>query len=193
MPFFLKDPHTTQEALAHQANVSFETRGRDPLAWQGYALTLREGARVLWDHVNAASDAKQTRERFGLMLVAMMLAGLAIEVLAKALLVRENPRLIVYGKWKGSTHNLVSLVARTNLPIKPEEREVLSQLSGFVKFAGRYPIPTRSEDLTPKLEPAQKGKWRGIELAPGTWIPAEAPAIFEDLFRQLNERLEGTR
>ena len=108
---------------------------------------------------------------------------------------RENPQLVVSGEWKlrGSrAHDLASLVTMTKLPIKPEERAVLSQLSGFVKFAGRYPIPMKSEDLTPKLGPAQKGKWPTIELASGTLISPEARGTFEALFTRLNERLNST-
>src|SRR5207247_2696068 len=94
MPFFPKDPFVTQEALARQAKGVFEKRGRDPRAWQAYALSLRESARVLWDHADAAPDDASRGERFGLVPVAMMLAGLAIEVVAKALLVHRNPRLV---------------------------------------------------------------------------------------------------
>ena len=64
-----------------------------------------------------------------------------------------------------------------------EERDVLSQLTGFVVFAGRYPIPTKAKDLTAKLLPARRGKWPPIEFAPGTVIWAQTRAHLKPCLR----------
>jgi hypothetical protein len=189
MPFFAKDPSLTQAELAQQAHAVFEKRARDPHAWHGYALILRDGARLLWGHVDAARDDAEKSDRFGLTFVALMLAGLAIEVLAKALLVQQDPAIgkTFHGdKW----HDLVALVTKVKLKITRIEREELRQLTGFVKFAGRYPIPTGPAGLTPKLRRAPRPGWpRMLELAPGTALSVQARPVFERIFARLETAL----
>jgi hypothetical protein len=185
MPFFPKDPHVTQAELARDARARFAKRGSDPLSWLGYALALRDSARLLWDHAEAASDDAAKTERFGLTLVALMLAGLAIEVLAKALLVQQNSAVVSDFRG-GKGHDIVALVERTKVPITRDQRTDLRHLSGFVTFAGRYPIPTGPEGLTPKLKGARAGKLPTIELAAGTHMSAGARVAFEAVFDRLS-------
>jgi hypothetical protein len=183
LPSFPKDRHMTQEELARDARARFAKRASDPLYWLGYALALRDSARLLWSHADADDAAKTGpywREP-----VALMLAGLAIEVLAKALLVQQNPAVV--SDFRGSKgHDIVALVARTKVPIARGERAELRHLSGFVTFAGRYPIPTGPEGLMPKLKRARVGKLPTIELAAGTHMSAEARSVFEAVFDRLS-------
>ena len=118
MPFFPEDPHVTPQELARDARAHFSKRSSEPLYWLGYALALRDSARLLWGYVDAASDDE---DRFGRTSVALMLSGLAIEVLAKALLVQQNPAVVP--EFRGSKgHDIVALVAKTRVPITKRAR-----------------------------------------------------------------------
>jgi len=195
MPFFPRDPSITQKDLDRKYQALFEERGRDPSAWAAHAFSLGDGARLFWSYVDTAHDPETKAERYGFMLMAMMLAGLAIEVLAKALIVRETPQLVVGGELKlrgAVSHDLIALIARAKLPVTPVERAVLSELSGFVRFAGRYPIPTKAEHFTPRLRPTRKGKRPEIEMPAGSLISQNARSVFEAVFTRLSERLAAT-
>lgn len=184
MPFFPKDRHVTKAELVRDAKAQFAKRATDPLYWLGYALALRDSARLLWDTPDAPSD-DETKFPYGLTSVALMLSGLAIEVMAKALLVQQNPAVV--SEFRGNKgHDLVALVGRTKIPITRGERAELRHLSGFVTFAGRYPVPTGPEGFTAKLKRARAGKWPEIELAPGTFMSVEARSTFEAVFDRLS-------
>jgi hypothetical protein len=80
--------------------------------------------------------------------------------------VAQTPSLVRDGKWMLKTHDLATLVAETGLPLDAMQRSLLTRLTGFAVWAGRYPIPLKSEDMTPTMAPAT----RQLDMPPGTWF-----------------------
>ena len=83
-----------------------------------------------------------------------MLAGLAVENLLKALIVKrmhaEN-RPVTEGnvlRLERGRHSLVALSRSAQITLSSEEREVLARLSTFVQWAGRYPVPIKKKATT---------------------------------------------
>ena len=171
MPFFSKDPEESPESLERKFRVIFEERGRDASAWLRHAHALRTAARPLWDRLSDLGH------------IAMMLEGMAVEALAKAVRATQEPALVSDGRWTLQTHDLRSLVDDTGLTLNPDERSLLARLTGFVLWAGRYPIPLKSSDMTPRMLPGTKE----IKMPPGMWIgPADRQAV-----TQIFDRLEA--
>ena len=76
--------------------------------------------------------------------VAMMLAGLALENLAKALVIRReglgaasSGRLPAYLE----KHGIRVYLSRGKFKLSMEDRELVERLERFVMWAGRYPVP----------------------------------------------------
>lgn len=81
--------------------------------------------------------------------VALMLIGMAIEDMAKGIIVGRNPAKIAEGKMTGvpTSHDLVDLVRSCRVPLTDEEIVALRVLTEFVRWAGRYPIPMAADDV----------------------------------------------
>lgn len=98
------------------------------------------------DEINLNIDMNQIDTYF-------MLIGLAIENIAKGILVVRDPGLVSdEGEFKLSTHNLAYCVEQCGLALSVREKEVLDALKEFVVWAGRYPgrvkvfLPKRMSD-----------------------------------------------
>ena len=72
--------------------------------------------------------------------VALLLIGLAVENITKAMLIQKSPGSSPRG------HNLLSLARDTGIKLAHSEEEVLSLLTEFVTWAGRYPVPNKIND-----------------------------------------------
>lgn len=89
--------------------------------------------------------------------VFMMLAGMALEDLLKAIIITGEPTLVrpnpsAPTQMLGTSishHDLGRLAARAGIPVNGEERAFLARLSGFVQWAGRYPLAKRLEAMAP--------------------------------------------
>lgn len=84
-------------------------------------------------------------------------------------------------------HDLVKLVESTELSIDSKERYLLAQLTGFLTWAGRYPIPVDAKSLAPKIVARVDQRLPQIELAAGTHMGVDDRRIID----QLVKRLEG--
>ncbi|MEO8394379.1 MAG: hypothetical protein ABI700_15410, partial [Chloroflexota bacterium] len=155
----------------------FEVAAKMPLTWLISARQLRRSADVLHNVAEAASEEELKRfvdemesdsgnitgtrylseEEEALRLdsslasVAIMLQGLAIENLAKGVLVSRNADdLVVGGKFKRGTHDLVKLVAECKIPLTDKERNILEITAEYVSWRGRYLVPLNVDGLRPK-------------------------------------------
>lgn len=84
----------------------------------------------------------------------LLLCGLALENLLKALIVKQ-----MFGRQDGQpdtdaptvlpqylkTHNLCELADRASFSTSDRERRTLTRLTHYVEWAGRYPIPRRRQ------------------------------------------------
>jgi hypothetical protein len=79
--------------------------------------------------------------------IAFMLLGIAIEALAKGILVGRNPACVQNGELDGQlkSHDLENLVKRCGISVDGEDRFALDILTEHVVWMGRYHIPTNAE------------------------------------------------
>jgi hypothetical protein len=163
----------------------FEALGRSSKLWHRYAQALLVSATLLWEHVEAApEEPERTNRRFEYWPIASMLAGMALESMAKAVQIRQNPVLVTEGKWTLKEHDLEKLVAGAGLSVAPAEKSLLFQFTGFVRWAGKYPVPL---------------EWRGLALTvkepgvagtpPGTIMRGDDRDLTIQIFKRLEELL----
>jgi len=186
-----------ENLYAKHARKVFEVHGRHLGLWREYAIGLRETANMVWDHIGEVTweTREQTQPRwlrFGP--VAMMLGAFALEALAKGIRVYQKPSLVSGGRWALGLHDLEKLIPDTGLQITAREKSVLAQLTGYLKWAGRYPIPLDVEALTPRLVGHNR-----IEAPAGTVMSTDYRRVVDDIFARLEaltvarEEHEGKR
>src|SRR5262249_30723614 len=161
--------------------------------------SLLRVADMVWNHIEEPRKSESTPmtpespaftewmdRGFNFNRVAAMLAGLGVEVLAKAVCVKQDPAAVLTsdGKWKLRQHELVDLVSRTGVSLDQDERGVLTQLEGFVRWSGRYPIPLEASVMTPKVIAGV-----GMVLPPGTLSGSRDRAVVGGIVRKLEELL----
>lgn len=117
--------------------------------WELKAAELRYGMEILFRQVfsDTAVQLKHRRRkslRPSLHSVALMLAAMMIEALAKAVLV-ERKQTAVIGTLKD--HNLRKAVVAAGYAPDPVEAALLNRLSEFLRWAGRYPVPWKPEHM----------------------------------------------
>lgn len=147
----------------------FETTGNDPAAWAGRAEALLASADVLsaqYPEVPKAEDIAVFWEFFKLHTVAMMLKGMAIECLLKAIWIAHVSPLMIDGKFRSipgtKDHDLLSLITslevHVHIGLSREEAELLPVLSNAIT-SGRYPVQ-RSLNVHPtKPEWVERIRW----------------------------------
>ncbi len=82
--------------------------------------------------------------------VFMMLAGYALEVLAKGIIVAEHPDQVRDREsWARLTsgHDLEALLKRAGIGLEPPEQQFVRRASTAVTWFGRYPVPKRVNDM----------------------------------------------
>jgi len=163
----------------------FEERGGSSKLWHHYAQALLASATLLWEHVEAApEELEKTNRIFEYWPIASMLAGMALESMAKAVQIRQNPALVTEGKWTLKEHDLEKLVAGAGLSVAPAEKSLLFQFTGFVRWAGKYPVPLEWRGL------ALTVKEPGIaEVPAGTIMRSDDRDLTTRLFKRLEELL----
>jgi hypothetical protein len=128
--------------------------------------------------------------------VQAMLLGLALECLLKGLWIKKHQAwldknrdfsLTRNGKYVGipgaGDHDLKQLADAAKLDTSRTEAAVLERLTGFVMFAGRYPIAKM-----PKLmKPRRTG---GAEAASPKYITATEMRLADRLARRLMKEIE---
>jgi hypothetical protein len=130
--------------------------GNNPRAWLATVEALATSARRVYDHTEMqfhdGSELMSVENS-----VAAMLFGYAIECALKGLWVGAGNKLVVEGKYqrpgKVSDHQLRQLAELVTpfcqIRLTAPELNVLDRLSHFVRFAGRYPVPRRAEEMGP--------------------------------------------
>ena len=130
----------------------YDQIGRAYISWFIRAQSLKSSADIIWReiehtlynergfpyHHNTVED--QVEELY------LMLIGMSIENALKALYVINNPELVTNGKmnpkWKDG-HDLVKLAELSGYVCNEINIDLLRNLSGYIKWAGRYPIPQK--------------------------------------------------
>jgi hypothetical protein len=141
-----------KDARAEEAEdrARFDRIKKMPRHWFEHSETLRLAATALWASSNRdVSDsvvrvcglADLKRPSVFVRPVFLMLCGLSLELLVKAIFVAQRHE----GPPKG--HNLLKLYELVGLKISGSEQALLDVLTGAIKWLGKYPVPIEAADL----------------------------------------------
>jgi len=165
----MSDQDATQLYFQEQARKTFMLLASSLSLWGDHARSLLFIANMVWDYIDGGADPPDPALRmFRFFSIAEMLSGQAIESMAKGIRVRQDPSIVSESTWTLKSHNLVRLVEATGLSVDAEERSVLHNLTAFIEWAGKYPIPLTAEGLTPTAHPATDGQPSRLESPAGT-------------------------
>jgi hypothetical protein len=152
---------------------SFERTGNDPSAWACRAEALLSSAGVLGAqyHNVPSDDPDAFWEFFKLHTVGMMLKGMAVECLLKAVWTACVSSLVAEGRFRAipgtKDHDLLSLVTalekHVDLGLSKKELELLPILS-FAITSGRYPVRKNLNARPAKPEWVEKMRWCKWEI-----------------------------
>ncbi len=134
----------------------FQARLRTPGVWALSARRLRRAAEIIFDHYGKdlrdmeAGVSPVELENLEISGCGTLLYGLAVENILKGILLSTSQDAIDHGKlrkWPGGGHDLVLLAAEAKITLSVTEEDILKRLSACVRWAGRYPIPKKSEKM----------------------------------------------
>lgn len=118
----------------------------------------------------------------------MLLMGLAIENLAKGILISANPALVKDNISLDKSlrhHNLVKFVTLSGVTMSDKEGDVLRMLTEHVTWSGCYPAPLSVEEIRPKED--STGTW----FQPGTAASENEIASVDRIYYRLLEKLNS--
>ena len=177
----------------HMKAQQFELGATMPMGWKYTAQELMHAANRLFDIYHDGtlrmisrfvqeiqSGTVQDQDASGRLLVGdeledhwdsqligvyFFLMGCSLENLLKGILMSLHPE---YFQASGEliriqSHDLVKLCRRCNIDLSQEEKELLTKLTTYVTWAGRYPVPLKAAEMFPK------------KRADGTWIQRGEP------------------
>ncbi len=160
---------------------------REPKLWIYHAEALRRTAEVVWEAFRAAkfknldeleAEALAEANRWidiRLDRPFLMLAGLAIEALSKALYLKKHSTT----NWttdtlkeKIASHNSLHLLDQCGVPLDDSDRDLIERLTDFVEWAGRYPAPFNAERYTRTLSDNSSISSYGLHggVDPAQWL-----------------------
>jgi hypothetical protein len=162
--------------------------GNSSAAWQSVADDLLIASQVLKERAASldltslvAGDPIPVEGRLGA--VELMLKGMAIECLLKALWLKRGNMLIKNGKYvrvRGAgDHDLPQLASAAKFVINDLETDLLRRLSHFIQYGGRYPVPRDAAKLRPTRS------LRGGNAPATTWSSPSDGKLFDALVSRL--------
>jgi hypothetical protein len=133
-----------QKWLKDHKRFTFDTL--TPAKWMFSAIALKESAPLIdWE------DDLPTQS-LGLIFVRRMLIGMSIENLLKGLLMAQGEIMVADGKLSSrfKSHTLPQFAkGPTCVTITAGEHRLMAELKNYIVWAGRYPIPLKSDDVIP--------------------------------------------
>jgi hypothetical protein len=137
---------------------SFNRIANSPVHWKHSADALRDCAEVLGKlrekSVSAVlrGDTSSAASRYfwSTGQAFLMLAGFAIENLAKALLLHRGKAVVTNGKITDANlkdHGAHKLLNRAGVKLSREERDFINRMDKAVIWSGRYPVPLTARRL----------------------------------------------
>ena len=174
----------------------FDLHANEELFWVYSASSLWRGANVLLEKERQRKHVSGILEPH-LLHVSIMLAGLAIENLVKGVIAKEKGFLNTRGEIKAPRHNLIKLFQTISFSLSPDEIKVLSVVTQYVMWAGRYPIPKKADQLPQSGLLTRAGR-NHKKSSEGVWIIDELsefkiePDIFnvsQGLLKRLKQKM----
>jgi len=142
------------------------------LAAMPFAWVLKADELFTAFELVVAKEAESLNQPPQLSSVAYMLAGFAVEVLMKGVLVQEGSAVDLKGRFTLDSHDLLKLAERAALTLSDDESRLLERLQEYLTWAGRYPVPLTSEPMRPRALPGG-----GFAPTTGHWVGEDWPAV----------------
>ncbi|MCC6345682.1 MAG: hypothetical protein IT388_00685 [Nitrospirales bacterium] len=169
----------------------FDDCGRQPYRWLQKAESLRRTAEIIAGHViddfkKSRSGEKEDGRKPEIYPVYLMIAGLALEVLLKGILVGRGEKIVDKGEfkgWSGGSHDLLRLIERVSIRIDEKERWFFERLSEHISWAGKYPIPKRYKKVMPRPMP------QGFACV--TYFSSEDISLFKSSYEMLKVMVQA--
>jgi hypothetical protein len=118
----------------------------------------------------------------------LMLRGMGLECLLKALWLKQGHEVVRHGKYVGvpntNQHDLVGLARETGFALSSEDDHLLVRLSDFVTHIGRYPIAKRGQEHLRMLDDPTGG-----QAMTGSWRSPSDEYLFAGLVARLHREL----
>jgi hypothetical protein len=184
---------------------SFKTRAGEPFFWFVHANQLLTSAVTLVEEAEAASaryfaempaesgrhqltpQQQEAWPKLGMRNVALLLFGLALEVLLKGFLVARDPSLVQQQRIAAeisSGHDLKKLFAGAGIGVSVVEAGILDRLSESITWASKYPVPISQEKFKPVALPT------GGYTFPGAFSDQDIE-VFTSLWNRVQSEIEN--
>jgi hypothetical protein len=166
----------------------YEAVGNLFFTWQMTAKSLLHASQMLRDRAAKAGATPQpppTEDNF-LTPIELMLRGMAVENLLKAIWVHKGNKLVKGGKFApipAPNHDLVKIAATVGIVLNVQEEDLLMRLSHFIEYPGRYPMPMNQSKL--ELQPSPSG---GKSQATH-WTAGPDDKLFDGFIARLTSKL----
>jgi hypothetical protein len=162
--------------------------GNSPHAWESRARDLLAAATVLRQHRESMDSNSAPAPTALIHPAELMLDGMAIECLLKAVWVKRGHKLVKDGNYLGvpgaGDHDLVQLAGALKLKLSALEKGTLRRLSHFIEYGGRYPVPKDADKLQLTRAPTGGG------AAATTWSTPNDYVQLEAIVRRLDQLLD---
>jgi hypothetical protein len=180
--------------------------------WRERAWALRASAKLVWKRLTeAAKDIVQRVARRGVTSrapsrqprppkladdsgfvaclqgrVAVMLMGMALEAVIKAVILADQGKITDEGKLQGSLkrHALRELFKRAGIRLDASEKHQLDMFRRHIEWEGRYPAPTNDRGLC-----FADGRHSAHHVTPTTWD--DFSSLFDKAERKFLENARG--
>ena len=117
-----------------------------PGKWLYSAIALKEAAPIIhWQDDLPVQG-------LGIVFVRRMLIGMSIENLLKGILQAQGETVVVNGRLTRDfkTHSLYDLATHLKaVTVEVDEYHIMKDLTHYIRWSGRYPIPLRVDDVIP--------------------------------------------
>lgn len=124
-----------REIVMDSYEKQFNTNEENSTAWHNKSADLLVSARVLWKAMeNDDNPSIQCWSPY------KMLMGMSFELLFKAICIQKNLTF-------KHTHNLVSLSESADINLSEDEASILSVLTEYIYWDGKYPNPKDKDAL----------------------------------------------
>jgi hypothetical protein len=129
----------------------YECIGKTHVFWLISAKSLKASADIIWEKIEYTlydiygAKVSHNTEESEVESVYLMLLGMSIENALKALCIIHNAEIVSDGKlkatWGGDGHDLVQIASLAKFTRSEPDTQLLRNLSNYIRWAGRYPIP----------------------------------------------------
>jgi hypothetical protein len=117
--------------------------------WRHRSDELCEAAKLTWHHSQIIDGSGQTVGITRLYQPSLLLFGLSLELLLKALLIARDSALIKGNRLdrKLMGHNLVALCGHASIACEQHEHKFLQRTQAAVIWTAKYPVPSNANEL----------------------------------------------